>query len=95
LQARGSLAFTLPHGESLRPTKQPRGAELPLEQDLANQELHQRRLRSEPGHSRGKRCRIVKDRSRLWQEGIRDLVMELCCSWHHFRGRLTPWCPMM
>jgi len=37
------------------------------------------------------RCRIVKDRIRLWKEGIRDLVMELCCALHNFRVRLTPW----
>jgi hypothetical protein len=24
-----------------------------------------------------KRCRIVKDRIRLWKAGVRDLVMEL------------------
>jgi len=42
-----------------------------------------------------KRCRIVKDRIRLWKEGIRDLVMELCCALHNFRVRLSPWQPMV
>ena len=42
-----------------------------------------------------KRCRIVKDRIRLWKQGVRDLVMELCCALHHFRVRLTPWQPMI
>ena len=42
-----------------------------------------------------KRCRIVKDRIRLWKEGIRDLVMEICCALHNFRVRLTPWQPMV
>ena len=42
-----------------------------------------------------KRCRIVKDRIRLWKEGVRDLVMELCCALHNFRVRLTPWQPMV
>jgi nucleoside-diphosphate-sugar epimerase len=37
-----------------------------------------------------KRCRILKDRIRLWKEGVRDLVMELCCALHNFRVRLTP-----
>jgi hypothetical protein len=46
-------------------------------------------------HSVGvKRCRLVKDRIRLWKEGVRDLVMELCCALHNFRVRLTPWQPM-
>ena len=40
-------------------------------------------------------CRIVKDRIRLWKQGVRDLVMELCCALHNFRVRLTPWQPMI
>ena len=95
LQALGFLAFTLPQVELLMPTKTPRGEELTLEQKVANQALHYRRLRIEHVHSRVKRCRIVKDRSRLWKQGIRDLVMELCCALHNFRVRLTPWQPMV
>ena len=38
---------------------------------------------------------LLKDRIRLWKEGVRDLVMELCCALHHFRVRLTPWPPMI
>src|SRR5256885_4509084 len=95
LQDLGFLAFTLPQVEILMPTKKPRGAELTLEQQLANQALHQRRLRIEHVNSSVKRCRIVKDRIRLWKEGVRDLVMELCCALPNFRGRLTPWQPMI
>jgi hypothetical protein len=91
LQDLGFLAFTLPQVESLMPTKKPRGEELTREQQWANQALHQRRLRIEHVNSSVKRCRIVKDRIRLWKEGIRDLVMELCCALHNFRVRLTPW----
>ena len=36
-----------------------------------------------------------QDRIRLWQAGVRDLVMELCCALHNFRVRLTPWQPMV
>jgi hypothetical protein len=36
---------------------------------------------------------IVKDRLRMWKEGARDLVMELCCALHNFRVRLNPWLP--
>ena len=39
LQDLGFLAFTLPEVEILMPTKKPRGAELPLEQQRANQAL--------------------------------------------------------
>ena len=73
------------------PTKKPRGQELTGEQQRANQVLHQRRLRIEHVHSRVKRCRIVKDRIRLWKQGIHDLVMERCGALHNFRVRLTPW----
>jgi hypothetical protein len=47
LQDLGFLAFTLPQVEILMPTKKPRGRELTLEQQLANQALNQRRLRIE------------------------------------------------
>jgi hypothetical protein len=95
LQALGFLAFTLPEVESLMPTKKPCGEALPLAQQRANPVLHQRRLRIEHVNSRVKRCRIVKDRIRLWKQGVRDLVMEICCALHNFRVRLTPWQPMI
>jgi len=95
LQDLGCLSFTRPEVETLMPTKKPRGGELTLEQALANQALHQRRLRIAHVNSSVKRCRIVQDRLRLWKQGVRDLVMELCCVLHNFRVRLTPWQPMV
>ena len=95
LQDLGFLAFTLPQVEILRPTRKPRGQELTWEQHVANQALNQRRLRIEHGNSSVKRCRIVKDRLRLWKQGVRDLVMELCCALHNFRVRITPWQPIV
>jgi len=94
-QALGFLSFPLPAVASLRPTKKPRGAELTLAQQRANQALHQRRLRIEQVNRSVKRCRMVKARIRLWQEGVRDLVMERCCALHNFRVRLNPWQPMV
>jgi len=91
LQDLGFLAFTLPQVEVLMPTKKPRGQELAPEQQVANEVLHHRRRRIEHVNSSVKRCRIVKDRLRLWKQGSRDLVMELCCALHNFRVRLTPW----
>jgi hypothetical protein len=38
---------------------------------------------------------LLKDRIRLWKQGIRDIVMELCCALHNFRVRLTSWQPMV
>jgi len=95
LQDLGFLAFTLPQGEILMPTRKPRGEELTREQQRANQVLNQRRLRIEHVNSSVKRCRMVKDRSRLWKQGVRDLVMELCCAQHNLRVRLNPWVPMI
>jgi hypothetical protein len=95
LQDLGFLAFTLPQVEIGMPTKKPRGQELTLEQRVANRALYQRRLRIEHVNSSVKRCRIVKDRLRLWRQGVRDLVMELCCALHNFRVRLSPWLPMI
>jgi hypothetical protein len=77
------------------PTKKPRGEERTRAPHVANQGLYHRRLRIEHVNSRVKRCRSVKDRSRLWKEGIRDLVMALCCALYNFRVRLTPWQPMI
>ena len=50
---------------------------------MANQELHQRRLRIDHVNSSVKRCRIVKDRSRLWKVGVHDLVRDICCALHN------------
>ena len=95
MQDLGFLACTLPQVAILMPTKKPRGEALTREQQWANQALNQRRRRIEPVKSRVKRCRIVKDRIRLWKEGVWDLVLELCCALHHCRVRLTPWQPMI
>ena len=56
LQDLGFLAFTLPEVEILMPTKKPRNQELSMEEMLANQALHYRRLRIEHVNSSVKRC---------------------------------------
>jgi hypothetical protein len=95
LQDLGFLACTLPQVEILLPTRKPRGQEPTREQHVANQALHHRRLRIEHVNRSVQRCRIVKDRIRLWKEGARDMVMELCGALHNFRVHLTPWQPMI
>ena len=77
------------------PTKKHRGQALSLEEQQAHQALTQRRLRIAHVKSSVTRCRIVKDRLRLWKQGIRALVMELCCALHNVRVRLHPWLPMI
>ena len=95
LQDLGFLAFTLPQVEILMPMKKPPGQELTQEQQRANQVLNYRRLRIEHVNSSIKRCRVVKDRIRLWKEDIRDLLMEICCALHNLRVRMTPWQQMV
>ena len=95
LQDLGFLAFTLEQVEIIMPTRKPRGRKLTPAQRAANRRLACRRVRTEHVNSRVKRCRIVRDTSRLRKAGVRDRVMEVCCALHNFRVRLIPWQPMV
>jgi DDE superfamily endonuclease len=95
LQDLGFLAFPLEQVEIIMPTRKPRGRPLTRAQKTANRCIARRRVRIEHVNSRVKRCRIVHDTCRLRRAGVRDLVMEVCCAWHNFRVRLTPWQPMV
>lgn len=94
LQDLGFVGFTLEGVHMIMPHKKPRGQELTLEQKTENRGISQRRVRIEHVNSSVKRCRIVKDTIRLIKEGVRDIVMEVCCALHNFRLRLTPWQPL-
>jgi hypothetical protein len=48
-------------------------------------------MRIEHTMSSVKRCRIVKDRMRYWQDRIRDVVMVIACGLHNLRLRHRPW----
>jgi DDE superfamily endonuclease len=91
LQDLGFLAFTLDWVEIIMPTRKPRGRALRRAQKAANRRIARRRVRIEHVNSSVKRCRIVHDVLRLCKQGIRDLLMEVCCALHNFRVRLTPW----
>ena len=65
------------------------------EQYVTNQVLHQRRLRIEHVRRRVKRCRSVKDRSRLWKVGVRALVRDICYALHDAGFVFPPWHPMI
>jgi hypothetical protein len=95
LQDLGFLAFTLDGVSSITPFKKRRGGTLTDEQKAFNQQLARRRVRIEHVNSSVKRCRIVKDTIRLFKEGVRDMVAEVCCALHNFRVRITPWQPMV
>jgi hypothetical protein len=87
----GFLGYELPGVQHTRPIKKPKGRELTPEEKAYNRTIAQRRIVVEHIISSVKRCRIVKDAIRLWKEGVRDLVMEVCCGLHNFRVRITPW----
>jgi hypothetical protein len=95
LQDLGFMAFSIEGVEIIMPTKKPRGGSLTDEQKAANQQIARRRVRIEHVNSSIKRCRIVKDTIRLFKEGVRDMVAEICCALHNFRVRITPWQPMV
>jgi hypothetical protein len=94
LQDLGFLAFRLDGVRCTIPFKKPRGGTLTDEQKAFNQEVARRRVRIEHVNSSVKRCRIVKDTIRVFRDGARDMVAEVCCALHNFRVRLSPWKPM-
>ena len=49
------------------------------------------RVRIEHAIGSVKRYRIVKDKSRNWKPGFRDLVVDICCGLHNFRLNFRPW----
>ncbi len=60
----------------IQPKKKPRGGTLTLEEKEENRRINSIRVRVEHVVSGIKRCRIVKDKLRLWRESFHDLVME-------------------
>jgi DDE superfamily endonuclease len=94
LQDLGFLAFSLEGIIIEMPTKKPRGGQLTAEQKAVNEALARRRVAIEHVNSSIKRSRILRDVCRLLRQGMRDLVMEICCALHNFRLRLDPWLPM-
>ena len=91
LQDLGFQGFCIENTHTTMPTKKPRGKELTQEQKEANRQIASRRVRIEHVNSSVKRCRIVQDPCRIFKEGVRDRIMEICCALHNFRVKLTPW----
>jgi hypothetical protein len=87
----GFLGYALPGVQHTRPIKKPKGHRLTAKQQAFNRTVARRRIPIEHVISSVKRCRIVKDTIRLWKDGVRDLVMEVCSALHNFRLRLNPW----
>ncbi len=74
-----------------QPTKKPRGGELTPAQKEANRRIASEKMRIEHTICSVKRCRIVKDKIRYWQDTIRDIVTAIACGLHNFRLRYRPW----
>jgi hypothetical protein len=75
----------------VQPKKKPRGGELTPPEKATNRRIASIRIRIEHAIGGVKRDRIVKDKSRLLKDCIRDTVMETCCGLHNFRLQYRPW----
>jgi hypothetical protein len=96
LQDLGCQGCTREGVDIMQPTKKPRGHALTPAQQAANQASARRRVRIEQVNRRVKRCRMLKETIRMWQDGMRDMVMEIGCALQNVRVRLTPsWTPMV
>jgi hypothetical protein len=90
-QDRGFQGFTVADVTIQQPTKKPRGGELTPEQKAENRRIASEKMRIEHTMCGVKRCRIVKDKFRYWQDAIRDVVMAIACGLHNLRLRHRPW----
>lgn len=90
-QDAGFQGFHLEGVSILQPKKKPRGGELGYADKVRNRLISSIRVRIEHTIGSVKRYRIVKDKSRNWKLGFRDLVFEICCGLHNFRLNFRPW----
>jgi hypothetical protein len=75
-----------PPGLAIRmPEKKPKNGELSEEQKQSNKEKSSLRVKVEHAIGKVKIYRILKDRIRMWKQGIKDLVMVLGCALHNFK----------
>jgi hypothetical protein len=90
-QDAGFQGFELEGVSILQPKKKPRGGELCYADKVRNRLISGIRVRIEHAIGSVKRYRIVKEQSRTWKPGFRDLVFETCCGLHNFRLNFRPW----
>jgi len=90
-QDKGFQGFFLPGITIVQPKKKPPGGELTPPEQATNRRISSIRIRIEHAIGGVKRYRIVKDKIRLFKDGIRDTVMETCCGLHNFRLQYRPW----
>ena len=87
----GFQGFTLGNVTIQQPTKNPRGGTLTYAQKEENRRIASEKMRIEHTMSSVKRCRIVKDKLRYWQDTVRDAVMVIAAGLHNLRLRYRPW----
>ena len=90
-QEKGLQGFCLPDVTIVQPKRTPPGGELTPPEKATNRRISSIRIRIEHAIGGVKRYRIVKDKIRLLKDGMRDAVMETCCSLHNFRLQYRPW----
>lgn len=67
------------------PRKKPRARELTEKQKQENKQMAAVRVKVEHIIGRVKIYRMVKDRIRMYKQGIKDLVMEIACALNNFK----------
>jgi DDE superfamily endonuclease len=90
-QDMGCQGFILNGITIVQPKKKPPGSELTPPEKATNRRISSIRIRIEHAIGGVKRSRIVKDKIRLFKDGIRDTIMETCCGLHNFRLQYRPW----
>ena len=90
-QDMGLQGFLLNGITIVQPKKKSPGHELTPPEKATNRAISSIRIRIEHAIGGVKRSRMVKDKIRLLQDGIRDTIMETCCGLHNFRLQYRPW----
>jgi len=90
-QDMGFQGFTVVGAHVKQPTKKSRGGVRTDAQKTENHRIASEKMRIEHAMASVKRCRIVKDKMRYWQDQIRDMVMAIACGLHNLRLRHRPW----
>ena len=90
-QDMGFQGFAIDHVTVQQPTKKPRGGELTSDHKEENRRIAREKMRIEHTIGSVKRCRIIKDKLRYWQDTVRDMLMAIAAGLHNWRLRYRPW----
>jgi hypothetical protein len=86
----GFQGFVLAGVTTVQPKKKPRGGELTPPEQATHRRISSLRIRIAHAIGGVKRYRMVKDKIRLFKDGMRDTSMETCCGLHSFRLQYRP-----